>query len=270
MAGNLDLRAHAHELKHVHEAVFKNAFFHDAGPFGKAHECHKLGLHVCGKAGVGLGFYIRAAQGPSATRQHALGGVGDLHAHAAQFENNGFKVFERTVAQHQLAAGNAGSHEKSSRLNAVGHNGVFPIVQGGNTLNADDGRAVPLDFCTAGPQKVCEVNNFWLAGGVFKHGLAISQSCGHEQVFRAAHCGHVKRYVRALELAAAANDITFLKLKAGAHLLQTLEVLVYGARANGAAAGQGDARLTDAGQQRAEAQNRGAHGAHQVIWSFRQ
>lgn len=62
-----------------------------------------------------------------------------------------------------------------------------------------------------------------------------------------------------------AHDVAFFQLEGGAHELQALQVLVHRTRADGAAAGQGHAGLADAGQQRAQAEHRGPHGAHQII-----
>ena len=60
-------------------------------------------------------------------------------------------------------------------------------------------------------------------------------------------------------------DVAALQRDAGAHLLQALQVQIDRARADGAAAGQRDARLADARQQRTEHQERGAHLAHDVV-----
>ncbi len=51
----------------------------------------------------------------------------------------------------------------------------------------------------------------------------------------------------------------------GAHGLQALDVLVHGARTDGAAAGQRHAGLAESCQQRAQGQDRGAHGLDQFV-----
>ena len=50
-----DVRAHAVELLHVHEAVLEDVFGDGGGAFGLGGEGHELGLHVGGEAGVLLG-----------------------------------------------------------------------------------------------------------------------------------------------------------------------------------------------------------------------
>ena len=134
----------------------------------------------------------------------------------------------------------------------------------------DSAAAVAFDLRAAGDEEVGQIHHFGLAGRVFQRGLAVGQHGGHEQVFRAAHGGHVKGDVGAAQLVAMAHDVAFFQLEGGAHELQALQVLVHGAGADGAAAGQGHAGLADTGQQRAQTEHRGAHGAHQIIRSLGQ
>ena len=51
------------------------------------------------------------------------------------------------------------------------------------------------------------------------------------------------------------------------HGFQTFQVLVDGARADGAAAGQADFCFAEAGKGRAEDEDRGAHGFYQLVRS---
>ena len=61
-AMGVDAGTHAVEFRDVHEAVFENGFGDHRGAFGDRHQGHELGLHVGGKAGIGFGFDIGAAQ----------------------------------------------------------------------------------------------------------------------------------------------------------------------------------------------------------------
>lgn len=161
-----------------------------------------------------------------------------------------------------------GRHQKGAGLDAVGHDGIFRPAQAADALDADGAAAVAFDLRAAGDKEVGQIHHFGLAGRVFQRGLAVGQHGGHEQVFRAAHGGHVKGDVGAAQLVAMAHDVAFFQLEGGAHELQALQVLVHGAGADGAAAGQGHAGLADTGQQRTQAEHRGAHGAHQIIRSL--
>ncbi len=78
----------------------------------------------------------------------------------------------------------------------------------------------------------------------------------------------VGRDPRALESARPGLDVSVLDDDVGAEPGQALQVLVDGtppAPADGAAAGQGDARHPGARQQRPEHDHRGAHGGHELV-----
>ena len=244
---------------------FKNPFFHHAGPVGQRHDGHDLGLHVRGKAGVGLRFDVRSVQAAVADGAHAFGRAFDLHAHALELEDDGFQLLIRAAAHQQIAAGDTGSRKERARLDAVGHDGIACAAQAGDALYRDGAAAVPFDACAAVTQKIGKVHHFRFARAVFQHGFPFGKRGGHEQIFRSAHGRHVKGDVGSLETVAASLNIAVLQIKVRAHLFQPLEVLIHGARADGATAGQSNARFADARQQRAEAENRRAHGTDQII-----
>ncbi len=52
---DLDVRAHADEFLHMHEAVFEDVFGHEADAIGLCRKGHVLSLHVGGEAGVLFG-----------------------------------------------------------------------------------------------------------------------------------------------------------------------------------------------------------------------
>ena len=122
---------------------------------------------------------------------------------------------------------------------------------------------------SAGDEEVGKIHHFGLAGRVFQRGLAVGQHGGHEQVFRAAHGGHVKGDVGAAQLVAMAHDVAFFQLEGGAHELQALQVLVHGAGADGAAARQAHLGASEARGKRAERQHGGAHRLHELVRSLR-
>lgn len=65
-----------------------------------------------------------------------------------------------------------------------------------------------------------KIDDFGLAGGVLKDGFSIGQRGCHEQVFRTADGGKVEMDVRAVELAAAAENIPVLKIEPRPHLFE--------------------------------------------------
>lgn len=110
-----------------------------------------------------------------------------------------------------------------------------------------------FDARTAGDEEAGKIDDFGFAGGVLKDGFAIGQRGGHEQVFRAADGGKVEMDVRAVELAAAAEDVPVLKIEPCPHLFEGGQVQIHGAGPDGAAAGHGYAGFAEPGQQRARA-----------------
>ena len=91
-----------------------------------------------------------------------------------------------------------------------------------DALNADDAGAVAFDARAAGDEEAGKIDDFGLAGGVLKDGFSIGQCGCHEQVFRTADGGKVEMDVRAVELAAAAENIPVLKIEPRPHLFEGL------------------------------------------------
>lgn len=77
------------------------------------------------------------------------------------------------MAQQQFAAGDARGHQKSARLDAVGHDGVFRAVQAAYALYAETARALALDARAAGQQKVGQIHHFRFAGRVFQNAFRL-------------------------------------------------------------------------------------------------
>src|SRR5690606_30951571 len=61
------------------------------------------------------------------------------------------------------------------------------------------------------------------------------------------------------------NDITLLDVDLGAELLEAIEEKIHRPRADGAAAGEGDARLVRTGEQRTDDPEAGAHGRDELV-----
>ena len=132
-------------------------------------------------------------------------------------------------------------------------------------MNGDATRSLSGNLSATAVQEIGEIHDFGLAGGVFENGISIGQRSSHDDIFSAAHCGHVESDFGTPEMAALADDVAFFQFEDRTHLLKAFEVLIHGACANGAAAGQSDLCPAEAGKERAEAEYGGAHGAHEVI-----
>src|SRR5690606_2665432 len=70
VALDMDLRAQARQLLHVHEAVLEDRLVEDADAFGDAVHRHELRLHVGGKAGMRRGDDVHR---PGPTAAHVDG-----------------------------------------------------------------------------------------------------------------------------------------------------------------------------------------------------
>ncbi len=174
VSGDFDFGPQTHEFLGMHEAIFKNGLRDQAGPLGHAHQGHELGLHVCGKSGIGLGGDIDAPDvsiglNPQAVRIAALGYI---HPHFPQFVNHGVHGPDRTVAEGQGTVGDRCGNAVGAGLYAVRQNCVAAGMQAGNALNFQDAGALAFNPGPAGIEKVGQVLNFRFPGGIFQDGFS--------------------------------------------------------------------------------------------------
>ena len=108
--------------------------------------------------------------------------------------------------------------------------------------------------------RVGEVGDFGLAGAVLHDGFAFGESGGHQQIFGAGDGDFVEDDFGAAQAVGAGFDVAVLLRDLRAQLLETFDVQIDGARADGASAGQGNAGASAARDQRAEYQGGRAHG----------
>jgi len=171
------------------------------------------------------------------------------------------------VGPRDVAAGQGARHEQRARLDPVGDHRVPHRPQRRDALDADDSRPVALDARAHPAQRVGQVRHLRLPGAVREEGLAVGERGRHHHVLGAGDGRAVEREGRAPEPAArrARRDVAVLELELRAERRQALEVLIDGARADGAAAGQGDARPPPAREERPEDHHRGAHRLHELV-----
>ena len=137
------------------------------------------------------------------------------------------------------------------------------------TFYAVDGQGIGARALDLGAQRVEEVgqiDHLRLTGGVFDHGATVSQGGGHHQVLGTGHGNHVHQDVGTFQAAVDAGfDVALFDDDLRAHQLQAVDMQVDRAGTDGAAAGQGDVCCTEAGCQRAQGQDGGTHGLHQLV-----
>ena len=177
------------------------------------------------------------------------------------------------MTQHHITARGRDSAQKSARLDAVGHDLVLATVQALHTLDADAARAMAFDLRAHFDEHLGQVGNLGLLGGVFQHRLAFGQGRGHHEVFSAGDGDHVGGDARAFQARAALRQagqhVAMVHRDDRTHGLQTFDVLVDRARANGATTWQRHFGVAKTGQQRPQRQHRSAHGFHQLVRRFR-
>ena len=110
-----------------------------------------------------------------------------------------------------------------------------------------------------------KVGNLRLERAIFEDGFAFGEDRGGENVFGSGDGDFREAEVRAAEALGAGFHVTVVDGNLRAQLFERLDVQVDGARADGAAAGQGNARVAEARDERAESQHGGAHGFHQFV-----
>ena len=124
-----------------------------------------------------------------------------------------------------------------------------------------------LDLRAHRDQAAREVADLGLARGVGQHRAAVGERGGHQQVLGGADRDEREhdRGARAAAVGARGVDVAAVQPDRRRPSAQALEVQVDRPCADRAAAGQRDARLARARQQRPEHQDRGAHLAHDVV-----
>jgi hypothetical protein len=103
------------------------------------------------------------------------------------------------------------------------------------------------------------------SGAVPEDGLALGQGGGHEQVLGPRDRFLFEDDLGAAEALGLSPNVAVFEGDPRAELLQAGDVEVDRPRADGAPAGQGDDGLAEAGQERAEDEDGGAHGPDELV-----
>ena len=166
------------------------------------------------------------------------------------------------IFQKQLAAGDGCHQHKAAGLDTVWNGGVAGRVQGFYAKNAHHISACAFNARAHCVQKISQVNNFRFLGCVFNHGGALSQRGCHHNIFRRANAGEIQINAGSVQMVHLSFNVARADGDASAHSLKAFQVQVNRPGANGAAAGQGNSGLAQAGQQGAHNQKGGAHFLH--------
>src|SRR2546421_12382404 len=122
----LNARAHALQLRRVHESIFENSLSDFGSPVRLGHQSHVLRLHIGGKAGILLSLQVRGAYSIATTDvQRALIDLFDVDANVAQLRDHAITVFRIAVPDFQSAPGDCRGDDERSRLNTIRNDGVL-------------------------------------------------------------------------------------------------------------------------------------------------
>ena len=165
-----------------------------------------------------------------------------------------------------FAAGERGGDGVGAGFDAVRHHGIFAATQALNAVDDDLGRAKPRDLGAHRDQEAAEVFSLRFARRVLEDRAPLRQRRGGEQIFGGADRSARHGEGRAFEaLAGTGDDIAVFEIDAGAHRLETLDVKIDRAGADGAAAGQRNLRFAMTREQRPQHLEAGAHFADDIV-----
>ena len=251
---DLDARAHAVQLGAIAEARVIDALGDDARAPRQRHTDGDLRLHIRREAGIGQGLHIGAAQLAGALDADGIVVFRDLRAHLAQLGGDAVHVLGDDVLNQNVAAhGGDGSHIRPG-LDLVGDDGIAAAAQRLHAAHLDDVRARAGDLRAHGVEKVGEVDDVRLLGGVFDDGRAAREDRADHDVHRRADGDDVEIDTPAGQtvFGRSGADEAVLQLHLRADGLEALDVLVDRPRAEVTAAGQRHAGVAEAAELRAD------------------
>ena len=249
----------------MHETVFEDGLTDGRHTIGNTVDGHELGLHVGRKRGVRRRPQADGLEAPGRLQANGIALDGDLATGIHQFVDHGIQVGSRSLQEPDVAAGDGGGTQIGTGLDTVGHDGVRRPVQFVHALNTNDVGAGARYARAHRNQAIGQIDHLRLTGGVLDDRLPFGQTGCHHQVLGAGHGDHVSTDARPLQAAGLGMHIPLLDLDLGPHRLQPLDVLIDRPGANGATAGQRHPRFATARNQRAEHQDRGAHGLDHLV-----
>jgi hypothetical protein len=183
--------------------------------------------------------------------------------------DHGAEVLRDDRSHVEIRTGDGRRQQEGAGFNPVGDHGVISSVQLVDPLDRDGGRAGTIDPGPHRHQQIGQVRDLGLKGGVFDHGLPVSQGGRHHQGLGGAHAGAIEVNVATGEtLAAAGNnggDHAVFDGHLGTEGLEAFYVFHHRARADLAAAGQGDLGHAHPGQQGADAEEAGPQAVDQFV-----
>ena len=177
-------------------------------------------------------------------------------------------MFGNHILDEHVSSGCSHGGHIGARLNLVGDDGVGAALQPVYPPDLDDVGAGPPDVRPHGVQKVGQIHDMGLLGGVFNDGPALGQGGGQHDVHGGPYRHDIQINLPPGQAGAVGHpgvDQAVADLHLSAHGHKALDMLVYGPSAQVAAAGQGDLRPAEPAEQRAHQIVAGANLPGQLI-----
>ncbi len=223
-----DVRAHALELVHMHEAVLKDRLRHAARAFGNRQHGHELRLHVRRETRIWHRLDVDGLRLLVAAHTDAVDVLFNRDAGFLELCDDGLQMLADGVFDIDVPL-----------RHGIGDDRVVAADELRSAIDLDDVRARTADLRTHDVEIVREIDDFRLLRRVFEDGLTLSHRSGHEDVLRRANTREIEVDACALEaLGRRCLDEAMADFDFRAERLEALEVQVDRARADGAAARQ--------------------------------
>src|SRR6266568_1800621 len=191
----------------------------------------------------------------------------DVGARLAQLLDQRRQVGRVEALHPHVAAGERAGDEERARLDAIGDDGVPERSQPLDALHPDLGAGGPLDARANRVERRRPVGHLRLAGAVAEHRRPLRQHRRHDGVLGPGDGLDVEAELGAPQAPArhARHHVAVLDGDLRPERREDLEVLVDGAVADRAAAGERHPRLAEAGEERPQHHHARAHRLHELV-----
>ena len=265
-AGHPNVGPHAGQLVDVTVTAGKQVFLkHRSAPASQQGR-HQNGLGVGGEAGIGSRPHRahRRQTVPADTGHAPLLGA-DGTARFPQHRGNGGQMRLPRSLEEDLASGGSRRAKVSRRHNPVGHDGISTAVERLSTLHGHRGGSRPGNLGSAGGEKLLEIHDLRLPGGVGNGGDAVRAAGRQHQVFRRPHGGQAQHNLPPLKAGrfTVENASGVVDLRPQVPKAREMEVNWPGSQLT--AAGVAQLRLAAPGQDRSQEDGGGPHLPHQPL-----
>ncbi len=235
------------------------------GAVGARGHGHHLRLHVGRKPGIRRGAHRERRERSTPRDADRVARDRRCRRRPPQLVEHRLERVGLRAGDRRVAAGRGDRRDERTGLDPVGHDRVRRAVQAIDTLDDDAIRSRAGDPRAHRDEAARQIDDFRLARGVLQRRRAVGEGGRHHQVLGAGDGHDVEHETRTGEAPRTRADVTVLEVDLDAHRGEPLHVLVDGAQADRAAAGQRDARLAAARDERPQRQDRRAHRLDELV-----